>query len=163
VTRNATIRSLFLGYWLIAACGKDVDLGGPAATDAAVVVVRQACDPCTSDDQCAKNAGCAVVGAHTFCVSFCDDDACEAGLTCDSVTKANGKSDTACVPTSGACAPASTTLDAGTCGTLSGPNVVASCTACDRGSSDCQQNGCYGAWWCNTASRDCVPPPASCP
>lgn len=143
------------------ACGTDVNLGGPL-TDGGTSS-RQACDPCASDDDCSKSSACTRIGTNAFCAPYCDENGCDAGLTCDSTIKSNGKSARACVPTSGLCAPAATTIDAGTCGALNGPNVTSSCSSCDHGSRDCQANGCYGAWWCNTASRDCVPPPASCP
>jgi hypothetical protein len=50
----------------------------------------------------------------------------------------------------------------GACGTAVGPTVTASCTSCGT-MSTCQANGCYGGWWCDTATNKCEPMPTSCP
>jgi hypothetical protein len=44
-----------------------------------------------------------------------------------------------------------------TCGTLVGPSKAAGCASC--GANPCQTNGCYGGWWCNTATSRCQAPP----
>jgi hypothetical protein len=49
------------------------------------------------------------------------------------------------------------------CGTLIGPDVAAGCTSCKRGGSNCQTNGCYGGWWCDSSTNRCQKPPTSCP
>jgi hypothetical protein len=54
-------------------------------------------------------------------------------------------------------------LDATQCGALVGPTVPAACRACNLDASDCQPNGCYGGYWCNTSDSDCRAPPQTCP
>jgi hypothetical protein len=49
------------------------------------------------------------------------------------------------------------------CGTLVAPSVDGGCHACSASSSDCQANGCYGGYWCDTSSVDCHTPPKTCP
>jgi hypothetical protein len=49
------------------------------------------------------------------------------------------------------------------CGDLVAPQVDAGCRACTPSSSDCQPNGCYGGYWCDTPSTDCRTPPKTCP
>lgn len=53
--------------------------------------------------------------------------------------------------------------DAETCGNLVGPDVSAKCKACEPGHDDCQPNGCFGGYWCNTKTVDCAKPPTTCP
>ncbi len=49
------------------------------------------------------------------------------------------------------------------CGNDVAPSVDAGCRACDKASSDCQANGCYGGFWCDTVLNNCEPPTKSCP
>ncbi len=49
------------------------------------------------------------------------------------------------------------------CGNDVAPSVDAACRACDKASSDCQPNGCYGGFWCDTVLNNCEPPTKSCP
>jgi len=59
-----------------------------------------------------------------------------------------------------------TTSDGSTtnvCGDLVGPTIDAGCRACSASSDDCQANGCYGGYWCDTDEIDCKAPPKSCP
>jgi hypothetical protein len=49
------------------------------------------------------------------------------------------------------------------CGSLVAPNVPSTCRACDPEAGDCQPNGCYGGYWCDSAKVDCSQPPKSCP
>jgi hypothetical protein len=70
-----------------------------------------------------------------------------------------------CVPRGGVCAVTGATPDAGsgpseTCGNLVGPDVKAGCH-CSSGKT-CGANGCYGGWWCNTATNHCQAPPSTC-
>jgi hypothetical protein len=46
-----------------------------------------------------------------------------------------------------------------TCGDLVAPEVTAGCTDCTY---DCMPNGCFNGYWCNTSTKDCVPPPDTC-
>jgi len=54
-------------------------------------------------------------------------------------------------------------LDVTKCGDLVAPSVDAGCRACSRDASDCQANGCYGGYWCDTTSVDCHSAPLTCP
>ncbi len=60
-----------------------------------------------------------------------------------------------------------TTSDGSTttvCGALVAPTIEAGCRACDTDSDDdCQPNGCYGGYWCDTGEIDCKTPPKTCP
>jgi hypothetical protein len=49
------------------------------------------------------------------------------------------------------------------CGLLDAPSVTSACAACDSDDADCQNNGCYGGWWCNSSSARCERPPMTCP
>ena len=48
-----------------------------------------------------------------------------------------------------------------TCGTLVAPSVTAHCHSCDAG--NCQANGCYGGYWCDTTTNYCHQKPTNCP
>lgn len=54
-------------------------------------------------------------------------------------------------------------LDVTQCGDLVAPSVPANCKACSADASDCQPNGCYGGYWCNTTITDCHTAPKTCP
>jgi hypothetical protein len=49
------------------------------------------------------------------------------------------------------------------CGSLDAPSVPSDCRACAEDAGDCQPNGCYGGYWCDSAKVDCSEPPKSCP
>ncbi len=43
------------------------------------------------------------------------------------------------------------------------PDASASCRACSKSTSDCQANGCFGGYWCDTKTVDCqAKPPSNC-
>ena len=159
----------------IASCGADVNLGG--TTDASAPdagrnadEVSDLCEPCDTGQQCPVGATCAALsGSHRFCAtpcprgSECDtDDICK--LVASSVA---GESVRACAPAAGTCAtPPPPVADGAVvehCGALEGPTIIATCKSCDKDDSDCQRNGCYGGWWCNTTNGRCQKPPANCP
>ncbi len=53
--------------------------------------------------------------------------------------------------------------NAGTCGNYDLPDTASCCTSCTPGSSTCQTNGCYGAWWCDSSTCRChAASPSSC-
>jgi hypothetical protein len=164
---------VLLGACGLVACGADVDVGGvsdaSASADTSVEAgVGAECDPCTASSDCAAGLICGQFAGDTYCARLCQShDECTPDETCISVTAA-GTSTQGCVPTSGVCGapPAPTDADGGMlsrCGVLSGPSVPALCHSCGRYSNDCQPNGCYGGWWCNTSTRWCQRPPTSCP
>lgn len=145
------------------ACGKNVDLGG-APDSGGFVVVPDNCDPCVAAVDCQPKAACRQIGANGFCAALCTASKCGVDEACRSATTRSGEKVTACVPTSGACTPAKppSNVEAGTCGSLAGPTVAASCNSCSPSAEDCQRNGCYGGWWCDTVTRDCERPPTMC-
>jgi hypothetical protein len=149
------------------ACGKDVDLGGtPDGSVAEAGAVE--CMPCSAGSDCASSEACAQYGGDTFCAPLCPaGNECGATTSCRDVPVADSGAARACIPLAGACLPpAGPAVDGGplqTCGALDGPTVVAQCHSCGRYSDDCQKNGCYGGWWCNTTTTRCVSPPKSCP
>ena len=49
------------------------------------------------------------------------------------------------------------------CAGLAPPATPAGCSSCSASSSDCQPNGCYGGWYCDTATDRCQAPPTICP
>lgn len=160
---------------LILGCGTDVNLGGspdagsPDATTEAGPAGAGACEPCEMASECPAPAVCGQFAGDTFCATSCTGDAgCGAGEACRPVITASGERAVACLPNSGKCAPApgpSTAADAplDRCGPLVAPSATASCHSCGRFSDDCQRNGCYGGWWCNTTTRRCQRPPTNCP
>ncbi|AKV00746.1 hypothetical protein AKJ09_07409 [Labilithrix luteola] len=70
-----------------------------------------------------------------------------------------------CVPRGDVCSSSPGAQDggnaSGTCGTLVGPDVTSNCTSC-TGKKNCQTNGCFGGWWCDTATKRCQAPPSGC-
>jgi hypothetical protein len=167
------------------ACGVDVNLGGTAdggapdaLGDTAVPVdagysegappLRRQCDPCNSSAECAAGFACGQFAGDTYCGGQCDGGGCAPSDTCETITMASLERASLCVPKDFTCAPATTPTakDGGAltqCGDLVGPMVDAGCHSCGKYTDDCQPNGCYGGWWCNTYQRDCQRPPESCP
>lgn len=134
------------------------------------------CPVCVSDQDC--NGGvCAQFGSDIFCAPACPNgNECSSDRTCTVETSASGDQVSVCVPNDNACGSDGTddqsdagcggSADAGDpnqCGTLVGPPETAGCSACAAGSSSCQANGCFGGWWCDTATNHCQAPPTSCP
>jgi hypothetical protein len=168
-------------WWL--ACGADVDLGGtmdaassaeggasnPQAPDAGAD-----CDPCSTSGDCRSTSACVSIdsdsdevdGGNTYCAYVCaGDDACRSDQTCRYQASFDGGRLRVCVPKTGVCPSASgpAGADGGPlerCGNLTGPNIFSKCKGCGY---DCQPNGCYGGWWCNTTTVDCERPPEVCP
>ena len=138
--------------------GADAD----AAVDAGV-----SCMACVTDKECGGGL-CAQIGGDSFCVSGCPNgNECGAGASCVQAVTVFGAQVSACVPAS-KCGPEEPHADAGLppsdiCGSLYGPKEPAKCSSC--GGNPCQPNGCYGGWWCNTATNKCQSPPTppSCP
>jgi hypothetical protein len=123
-----------------------------------------ACPSCVTDKDCSGGV-CAQIGGDTFCTPTCPmGNECASDRACTSVTTVSGQQSSACVPRGDVCGPSSLD-DAGappsmTCGTLVGPDTKASC-ACSSGKT-CSANGCYGGWWCDTATNRCHSPPTNC-
>jgi Calcineurin-like phosphoesterase len=122
-----------------------------------------ACPPCVTDQDC--NGGlCAQVGGDTYCAPTCPNgNECAEDRACAPVTTVTGAQASVCLPRADVCS-APPIEDAGppidTCGTLVGPSKPAGCSSC--GANPCQANGCYGGWWCNTATNRCQAPPGTC-
>jgi hypothetical protein len=142
---------------------------GPTGNDAGTVN-PVLCPPCVTSNDCSGGV-CTQLGSDSYCAPACaTGGSCATGRTCMSETSFSGEQVSVCVADDSACgAPAGPGggSDAGmppseTCGTLVGPNVSASCSSCGSSSSTCQTNGCYGGWWCNTASSKCETAPTGC-
>ncbi|GAC1540193.1 MAG: hypothetical protein NVS3B10_04880 [Polyangiales bacterium] len=158
-----------------AACSTDVDLGGSAdgglRPDPTLEGLGDICEPCTTAATCPANAVCVqIAGNLTFCATACPKGTeGRTDETCQLLTSApRSAALQACAPKGGVCAPAPPPPagDGGVlehCGTLEGPTMAAACRSCDKDDKDCQPNGCYAGWWCNTASNRCRKPPATCP
>ena len=154
----------------------DVSLGGG---DAGVLVADASvdsgagvsdtfdCEPCAATVACQAGRTCASIdGGDGFCFAQCDASAqCETDETCGRANDVLQVSRLACLPKVGACpnAVAPTGPDGGTldqCGLLVGPHVAdAGCKDCRY---QCQKNGCYGGFYCNTQTKDCERPPSQC-
>ena len=125
-----------------------------------------ACPPCVTDQDCSGGV-CAQVGADSFCARLCPmGNECAADRACTPVSSVHGDQVSACVSRGGDCAPPPPpVVDAGPppsmCPGLAPPASVATCSSC-RGKPECQPNGCYGGWWCNTASNRCQSSPTNC-
>ena len=146
--------------------GLSPDGGGIPGPDGAAT----SCVPCVIDSDC--NGGvCAQLGGDSFCAATCTTSAdCASGQTCALVSSVTGDQSSVCVvandPVCGLNQPAQPT-DASTpppnnCPGLASPTTAAGCTSCQAGSSNCQANGCFGGWWCNTQTNKCQQPPTNC-
>ena len=139
--------------------GGSADAGFPLSAD---------CEPCTFDKDCHPAAACGQFSADTYCATLCPrGDECGPTQLCAAVLTFADASVRACLPKTGVCpiAEGPASLDGGAltrCGSLVGPTVGAPCRSCTPGSGDCQANGCYGGWWCDTTTKDCARPP-TCP
>jgi len=157
-------------------CGTDVSLGGGGDSGAPVVeagvdggfsqIDLLDCVPCATAATCKTGSACAAFdGGDGFCFSSCDASAqCEPDETCGTTKDVSGATLLACLPKAGACpavappkGPDGGIIDQ--CGTLVGPDVAAGCKDCHY---ECQKNGCYGGYYCNTKTKDCERPPESC-
>ncbi len=161
----AFVFALVCSAGLAAAAWTGCGTEGPAAVAEAGAPEAgvAACPPCVTDDDC-RGGVCAQVGGDSYCAPTCPaGNECTDDRACSPVTTVNGAQASVCLPRADVCrAPsaedASVPIDV--CGTLVGPNKAASCSSC--GANPCQTNGCYGGWWCNTATSRCQAPPATC-
>lgn len=122
-----------------------------------------ACTLCVADTDCSGGGLCSQLANDSYCAVPCGDNgACPDGTACTPVTTVSGDTANVCAPTQGDCAPVPDDASApdGSCGTLVPPATAASCKSCSG--SKCQPNGCYGGWWCDTATGKCQAPPGTC-
>ena len=131
------------------------------------------CQACVIDSDCNGGGVCAQLGTDSYCAKTCtSSSACGGNETCTSATSISGDQVSVCVDVSSAqCGlpdqPPSS-VDAGApppsgCPGWASPTTTASCTSCKQGANNCQPNGCYGGWWCNTSTTKCQSaPPQSC-
>ncbi len=153
-----------------AGCGTDVDLGGSpdgGSVDAGPPGAQ--CAPCASGAEC-LSGNCGQFAGDLYCGTPCSASSpCATGDSCEEVISTAGASVHLCVPTNGVCllAIAPPAEEDGApldhCASLNGPSIASPCEACGKYSNDCQANGCYGGYWCDEATRDCQPPPTTCP
>jgi hypothetical protein len=151
--------------------GSNDGTGRAAGDDASTSASGEAggvCSSCLSGSDCASGSACVQIAGDSYCLPTCSGSC--GGGTCASESDYAGNQVSVCVPSSGPCAAGSdagTTSggDAGasnTCGTLVGPTVKAGCSSCGSSGTTCQTNGCYGGWWCDTATNRCHPAPTTC-
>ena len=153
-------------------CASDAD----TAADGGTTGQNPACPVCVTDQDCQSGQICAQFGSDIFCAPACPNgNECSSDRTCNVETSANGDQVSVCTPNDDSCGspPSDDNGDAGCggpvadagdpnqCGTLVGPPESASCTSCS-GTTNCQANGCYGGWWCDTSTSRCQAPPTNC-
>jgi hypothetical protein len=146
------------------------------------------CTTCLTTANCGEGV-CAQFQGDTFCAPTCGGDeglgACAAGTTCMSESSYNGAQVSVCVPDGNACGSPAGSTDSGTgtsgsgtgtstpptcvpsggsgnCAGYADPSTTADCKSCGSSESTCQANGCYGGWYCDTASNTCHEPPTGC-
>ncbi len=170
----------------VAGCGGTggTGLAGPDAGQADVASGgdggnASTCPPCTTSKDCSGGAVCAQFQGDSFCAPGCPKgNECSTDRTCTPETDVAGNQVSVCVPKGSACGPSvgpmsdggspmqpgcdggSSGPPANSCGTLVGPNTPAGCSSCSG--SNCQPNGCYGGWWCDTSTNKCHAPPTNC-
>jgi Calcineurin-like phosphoesterase len=163
--------------------GDDTGIG--LGDDSALPSDGGVCSPCTTDADCQAGSSCAQIAGDTYCVPRCATDGSCADGTCTIVSDFAGNQASVCAPSSGLCAvapsggpdagpttspasdsgvtsPAADAGSGGSCGTLIAPTSPAPCTSCKLGSKLCQTNGCFGGWWCDSATDKCHAPPTGC-
>ncbi|HEY4219865.1 MAG TPA: metallophosphoesterase [Myxococcota bacterium] len=143
--------------------------------------VASSCSACISDDDCAHGGSCIQIDGDDACVNTCaGDGACSDNESCSAAVSSNGSQVQVCIPKSGSCAvgtgcgacatgqvcdqTSGQCVDAppaDACGTLVAPDAVAQCSSCGS-SGDCQANGCFGGWYCDTSNNKCHPAPDDC-
>ncbi len=125
--------------------------------------INQTCKPNSTGgfdcSQCPANTVCNTVKQSCDPTSGFNCSQCPANTTCNQATQS-------CDPISSGGGDGGTP-GSETCGTYVGPDVSAQCHSCTPGGTShngqpCQQNGCYGGWWCDTASNYCHQPPTNC-
>ena len=136
-----------------------------------------ACAPCVGAADC-PGGSCVQIDSDDACATGCNADTdCAQGEACTNAVSSSGAEVQVCIPTSGSCGGAGcgdcgaqicdpttgTCVDppSDTCGPLVGPTTAAGCNGCSGG-GDCQPNGCFGGWYCNTDDNHCKPPPDTC-
>jgi hypothetical protein len=146
--------------------------GADAGADAGPI----ACRPCLSNDDCTSEGACLQFAGSDYCARRCEKATeCSGTEACAVTILSDGTQATVCLPTSGTCADIGCgTCAQGTtcnwilgmcqplpsgsiCGALIGPGYDA-CCHCGSG-SNCDKNGCYGGWWCDTSTCTCTTAP----
>jgi hypothetical protein len=159
------------GFVGVGACSSTSNNATPSpTTQPEAGTLPAGCTPCVTSDDCGANSVCAQFDGDSFCASSCaNGETCGSGHSCITATTIDGTETQACLPDGDPCGPASspappssdaTAPPSGQCGALVGPTIASTCKGC--GTHTCQPNGCYGGWFCNTASSHCQAPPATC-
>ena len=156
------------------ACSKDDAASPPSVVDSGAkdssVVDASTCPACVTDKDCVGFV-CAQFGGDSFCAQACAKaEDCAADRACTIVTSVTGAQASVCVPRGEVCGPTigpssdgGVEGGGGTCGTFTPPDTPSSCKSCSSdGGTRCQANGCYGGWWCDTATSRCHAPQAGC-
>jgi len=144
----------------LAACGRNETTPDGGGVDASTTDAGSGCVPCVIDTDCAGGA-CARLGAASYCAATCNGS-CATGESCQFELDVSGDVVSVCVQTaSTTCGPP---VDAGLveCSGYADPLTPATCTSCTKQTRpDCQPNGCYNGYYCDSLSG-CVPPPQVC-
>jgi hypothetical protein len=160
-------RAFLLGALAFAAC-HDQDTSRAAPVEAGVEDdggQSAACPACVTDGDCGGGV-CAQLGSDSACAPACPNgNDCSSDRACVVATSVAGQQVSVCVPRTDECGLAGPDPDSGPppaqCPGLAPPATAASCASC-TGQPNCQPNGCYGGWWCNTATNRCQSPPTNC-
>ena len=136
-----------------------------------------ACKQCLTDKDCSGGV-CAQFAGDSYCAATCTGGAgCAADSACTTLSSAEGAEVQACVPRGNVCGGGSSGSSGGgssggasgssgggsggssggSCGNLAPPSQSAGCHSCSG--NNCQPNGCYGGWYCNTQTNKCQSPP----
>jgi hypothetical protein len=150
-----------LAILVAASCHDQADTKPPPAADAGV-----ACPPCVTDADCGSEK-CVQLGEDSTCAPACPNGAaCSPDRACVVASSVAGDPVSVCVPRSDECGAVTTPdVDAAPppsgCPGFASPTTPSTCPSCTSG-ANCQPNGCYGGWWCNTTTNRCQAPPSDC-
>ena len=124
---------------------------------------------CRSDADCGTGESCTLltsVDAMEASVCIPKSALCGPGTGCT-----NCPSGTSCDVSTGQCITGGSnnggggsgggSSGGGSCPGYAGPSESSCCKSCTSG-SNCQANGCYGGWYCDTSTCGCHAPPSSC-
>ncbi|HEY1956383.1 MAG TPA: metallophosphoesterase [Polyangiaceae bacterium] len=150
---------------LVGACADNgLQNGGDGGLDA---TSPGSCTACVIDTDCPSGNVCAQLGGDSYCAATCAVQTdCIDGEQCLSVSTISGDQAQVCVQTASTTCGPNPQDDGGPSGACPGfadPTTQAGCTSCTPQSRpDCQTNGCYGGWYCNTQTNKCQAPPHNC-
>ena len=118
-------------------------------------------DTCETPSMC--NRLCLVLGL--LWLAGCVDTGTDGASGASAIASTSTSSSTGSDGSSGSASSSTTGSTTGgtsgsSCATLAPPDQAAGCTC--RSGHTCTVNGCFGGYWCNTSSNQCIPPPTDC-